>query len=180
MKYRLAALLFCLELMVALPVMAQTKAPAPQAPPKAPAATPAPEAPPVLGVPPGYEYLPHGRRDPFVNPVPKPPPGAARPDTPHEPPRPPGLRGATVDEVMLTGVFVSKNDPSMSRAILQVPGLRAPVIASRGDVLFNAVIKDIRTDSVVFTKIPPGSKPVAAPEGDEEIKKLRSTPGDKK
>jgi hypothetical protein len=81
---------------------------------------------------------------------------------------------------MLTGVFVSKNDPSMSRAILLVPGLRAPVIASRGDVLFNAVIKDIRTDSVVFTKIPPGSKPGNAPEGDEEIKKLRSTPGDKK
>jgi len=37
MKYRLAILLFCFELMVALPVMAQTKAPA-QAPPKAPAA----------------------------------------------------------------------------------------------------------------------------------------------
>jgi len=68
----------------------------------------------------------------------------------------------------------------MSRAILLVPGLRAPVIASRGDALFDAVIKDIRADSVVFAKVSPGSKPGTAPEGGEEIKKLRSTAGDKK
>jgi hypothetical protein len=68
----------------------------------------------------------------------------------------------------------------MSRAILLVPGLRAPVIASRGDVLFDAVIKDIRADSVVFAKVSPANKPGTAPEGGEEIKKLRSTAGDKK
>ena len=180
MKYRLAVLLFCLGLMVALPVLAQTKAPAPaQVPPKAPAAAPAQEPLPVLGVPEGYEYKPGGRRDPFVNPVPKPPPGAVAADKPHEPPRPPGLKGATVEEVTLSGVFVSKSEPSMSRAILLVPGLRAPVIASRGDALFDAVIKDIRPDSVVFAKVSPGSKPGAVESG-EEIKKLRSTAGDKK
>ena len=179
MKYRLAILLFCFELTVALPVMAQTKAPAPVQP-KAPAAAPAPEPLPVLGVPEGYEYKPGGRRDPFVNPVPKPPPGAVHTDKPLEPPRPPGLKGATVEEVTLNGVFVSKTEPSMSRAILLVPGLRAPVIASRGDVLFDAVIKDIRADSVVFAKVSPANKPGTAPEGGEEIKKLRSTAGDKK
>jgi hypothetical protein len=179
MKYRLAILLFCFELTVALPVMAQTKAPAPVQP-KAPAAAPAPEPLPVLGVPDGYVYKPGGRRDPFVNPVPKPLPGTARTDVPHEPARPPGLKGATVEEVTLSGVFVSKTEPSMSRAILLVPGLRAPVIASRGDALFDAVIKDIRPDSVVFAKVSPGSKPGTAPESGEEIKKLRSTAGDKK
>jgi hypothetical protein len=179
MKYRLATFLFCFQLMVALPVMGQTKAPAP-APPKAPTAAPAQEPPPVLGVPEGYEYKPGGRRDPFVNPVPKPAPGAVHADKPLEPPRPPGLKGATVDEVTLSGVFVSRTEPSMSRAILLVPGLRAPVIASRGDALFDAVIKDIRPDSVVFAKVSPGSKPGAAAEGGEEIKKLRSAAGDKK
>lgn len=179
MKYRLAILLFCFELMVALPVTAQTNVPA-QVQPKAPAAAPAPEPPPVLGVPEGYEYLPRGRRDPFVNPVPKPPPGPAHVDTPHEPPRPPGLKGATVEEVTLSGVFVSKSEPSMSRAILLVPGLRAPVIASRGDALFDAVIKEIRPDSVVFTKVSSADKPGTASGGGDEIKKLRSTAGDKK
>jgi len=176
MKYRLAILLFCFELMVALPVMAQTKAPAPA---QAPAKPPAVEEPrPVLGVPEGYEYLSRGRRDPFVNPIPKPPPGAAPVDIPREPPRPPGLKGATVDEVTLSGVFVSKSEPSMSRAILIVPGLRAPVIASRGDALFDAVIKEIRPDSVVFTKVASANK-TGTPSG-EEVKKLRSTAGDKK
>jgi hypothetical protein len=179
MKYRLAILLFCFELIVALPVMAQTKAPA-QVQPKAPAAAPAPEPLPVLGVPEGYEYLPHGRRDPFVNPVPKPPPGVAHADKPLEPPRPPGLKGATVEEVTLSGIFISRSEPAMSRAILLVPGLRAPVIASRGDALFDAVIKEIRPDSVVFAKVSPGSKPGTAAGGGEEIKKLRSTAGDKK
>ena len=179
MKYRLAILLFCFELMVAFPVLAQTKAPA-QVQPKAPPAAPAPEPLPALGVPEGYEYKPGGRRDPFVNPVPKPPPGPARADVPHEPARPPGLKGATVEEVTLSGVFVSRSEPSMSRAILLVPGLRAPVIASRGDALFDAVIKEIRPDSVVFAKVSPGGKPGAAAEGSEEIKKLRSSAGDKK
>jgi hypothetical protein len=90
------------------------------------------------------------------------------------------LKGATVDEVTVSGLFVSKSEPSMSRAILLVPGLRAPVIASRGDELFDAVIKEIRSDAVVFTKRASAEKPGATPAGGEEIKKLRSTAGDKK
>jgi len=177
MKYRLAILLFCFELMVVLPVMAQTNAPA-QMQPKAPQAVV--EAPPVLGVPQGYEYLPRGRRDPFVNPIPKPLPAPGPGETPREAARPPGLKGAKVEEVTLSGVFVSRSEPSMSRAIFLVPGLRAPVIASRGDTLFDAVIKEIRPDSVVFTKVSSANKPETTPEGGEEIKKLRSTAGDKK
>jgi len=176
MKYRLAILLFSLELMVVLPVMAQTKAPSPEQP-KTPAAAQAEQLP-VLGVPEGYEYLPRGRRDPFVNPIPKPIPPPPGQEAPKEPARPGGLKGAAVDEVALSGVFVSRSEPSMSRAILVVPGLRAPVIASIGDELFDAVIKEIRPDSVVFSKRASAGKPGTA--GGEEIKKLRSSAGDKK
>jgi type II secretory pathway component PulC len=90
------------------------------------------------------------------------------------------LKGATVDQVTLSGVFISKSEPSMSRAILLVPGLRAPVIASRGDALYDAVIKEIRPDSVVFTRVASANKTETAPATGEEIKKLRSTAGDKK
>jgi len=176
MKYRLAILLVCLELLLTLDVKGQTKAPAPPAQPKAPVE----EARPALGVPDGYEYQARGRRDPFVNPVPKPPPGPAPTDAPKEAARPAGLKGATVEEVTLSGVFVSRSEPSMSRAILLVPGLRAPVIASRGDELFDAVVKEIRPDSVVFAKRASTEKPGTTPSGGEEIKKLRSTAGDKK
>ena len=185
MKYRLAILFFCFQVMVVVPLIAQVQPPA-QSPAKAPAApAPAEEPRPVLGVPEGYEYLPRGRRDPFVNPVPKPPPGPGPAAKPPEPPRPPGLKGATVEEVTLNGVFISRTEPAMSRAILLVPGLRAPVIATRGDVLFDAVIKEIRPDSVVFTKVPRANKEGDAKEGNtseggEVIKKLRSTAGDKK
>ena len=179
MKYRWAVLLVCLQLTVALSAPAQTRAPAP-APVQPKAATPAEEPRPVLGVPEGYEYKVGGRRDPFVNPVPKPAPGPATADAPKEVARPAGLKGALVDEITLSGVFVSKSEPTMSRAVLLVPGLRAPVIASRGDELFDAVIKEIRADSVVFMKRVSADKPGAAPTGGEEIKKLRSTAGDKK
>ena len=176
MKYRLAILLLCLGLMVVLPVMAQTKAPTPDQP-KTPAAALAEQLP-VLGVPEGYEYLPRGRRDPFVNPIPKPVAPPSGQDAVKEPARPGGLKGATVEEVTLSGVFVSRSEPSMSRAIFLVPGLRAPVIASGGDELFDAVIKEIRPDSVVFAKRASAGKPGTA--GGEEIKKLRSSAGDKK
>jgi len=176
MKYLLAVLLFCFVLVVAMPVIAQVKPPA-QAQPNAPAAAPAEEPRPVLGVPAGYEYLPRGRRDPFVNPVPKPPPGPGPVGKPPEPPRPPGLKGALVKEVTLTGVFISKTDPAMSRAILLVPGMRAPVIATKGDVLFDGVIKEIRPDSVVFTKASRADKDGNPSIGGDEILKIRTTAG---
>jgi len=179
MKYRLAVSI-CLVVMVAWTAIAQTKAAPAQGQPKPPAATPVEEPRPALGVPDGYEYLARGRRDPFVNPAPKPAPGTAAAEAPREAPRPAGLKGATVDEVTVSGVFVSKTEPSMARAILLVPGLRAPVIASRGDELFDAVIKEIRQDSVVFTKRASEDKPGTTPSGSEQIKKLRSAAGDKK
>src|SRR5262245_31878206 len=56
------------------------------------------DPPPPLPVPQGYSYAPRGRRDPFVNPVPKPAGGeaVARPVI-----RPDGLPGVLVSEVKL-------------------------------------------------------------------------------
>jgi len=174
MRQRLAILILCFGLLAAN-AFAQGKAPA-QPPSKAPAAA-APEEPrPVLAVPQGYRYESHGRRDPFVNPIPKPPPGP-KPDAP--PPRPPGMKGATVTEVSLVGVFIAK-DPAMTRAILKIPTMKAPVLASVGDLLFDAVIKEIRMDSVVFKMFPAGKKPSDASENQEVVKKLGSTAGEKK
>src|SRR5437868_5613743 len=79
---------------------------------------------PVLAVPPGYRYEPRGRRDPFVNPIPKPAPATA---PAAQLVRPPGMKGALVEEVTVVGVFVAK-DASMTRAILSVPGMKAPVM----------------------------------------------------
>jgi hypothetical protein len=185
MRYRLAVLLFLYVLMTVVTLDAQVKAQAPasvqpsaQGESKTPASVPE-EPRPALGVPPGYRYEAHGRRDPFVNPIPKPTPSAVA-AAKAEPARPPGLKGASVDDVNVSGVFISKSEPSMTRAILQVPGMRAPVIASRGDLLFDAVIKEIRPDSVIFTKASAVSKPGNPSEGGEVTKKLRSTAGDKK
>lgn len=120
-----------------LPLLAQT--------PAAPAPA-APEPPPVLGVPEGYRYESQGRRDPFVNPVPRPAtPAGAVPVV-----RPPGLRGVLVTEANLVGITSSKDDPAMSRAILSTPGNRT-YFASVGDALFDAVIKEIQPDAVVFS-----------------------------
>jgi type II secretory pathway component PulC len=112
------------------------------------------DKPPVLSVPPGYKYEVKGRRDPFVNPIPKPAaPAAAPPPIP----RPEGLRGQDVGTIKITGVITSR-EPSMNKVIIVAPGKKNPYFASRGDALFDAVIKEIRSDSVVFTMVSPATR----------------------
>lgn len=173
MRYRTAILMMFLAGIQTAPAFAQVR---PQTPPQSPQAEPQEEPRPVLAVPPGYHYEARGRRDPFVNPIPK--PQAPEPEV--QTVRPPGVKGALVSEVIVAGVFVAKDDPAMTRAILQIPGLKAPVIVSRGEVLFDAVIKEVRPDSVVFTLLSPGIKPDSPSENREVVKKLRSTAGEKK
>src|SRR6185436_1191323 len=134
MKYLYAVLIFCFGLMVTLPTFAETNVPS------STPVTVVPEEPrPALAVPQGYRYDSRGRRDPFVNPVPKSPPAVVATEV--KPERPLGLKGALVSEVAVLGVLVARDDDSMTRAILRVPGMKAPVIVIRGESLFDGAIK---------------------------------------
>jgi len=129
------------------------------------------DTPPVLTVPSGYKYEPHGRRDPFVNPVPK--PKAPEPEIPVV--RPPGLRGVLITEIALVGI-VSSKEPGMNKAVVKAPGNKIYFVAG-GDELFDAVVKEIRPDAVVFTQTPRGQSrtPVR-----DVVRTLAPAPGEKK
>src|SRR5712691_3471466 len=101
----------------------QAQQPQPQKPPE--------EPPPALTVPKDYRYNARGRRDPFVNPVPKPKVAVVAPPVA----RPPGLKGVLVTEAQIRGV-VTSGEPSMNVVIIAAPGAKAPYFAREGDALF--------------------------------------------
>lgn len=146
----------------------------PQAQAEKPPAPPAQqeEPPPVLSVPKDYHYSAHGRRDPFVNPIPK-PKGAAAVQAPA---RPPGLKGVLVAEAAIVGVVTSK-EPSMNVVILSAPGVKTPYFAHVGDTLFDAFVKSIKKDTVTFALNARQPDPKAVR---EIVRKVRSTPGEDK
>jgi Tfp pilus assembly protein PilP len=130
--------------------------PAAKAPAKAPAkAQVEDDSAPVLSVPEGFRYDQRGRRDPFVNPIPKPAETAAKQED-ALPPRPDGLPGVLVSEAKIGGIVTSK-EPGMNKAILNAPGRRTYFVV-RGETLYDGVIKEIRSDAVVFTMISPVTK----------------------
>src|SRR5712691_2802287 len=102
----------------------QAQQPQPQKPPE--------EPPPALSVPKDYRYNARGRRDPFVNPVPKPkaPPPPAPPSA-----RPPGLKGVLITEAQISGVVTSR-EPAMNVVIIAAPGAKTPYFAHVGDQLY--------------------------------------------
>jgi len=128
--------------LISILVVATSLALFPQVQPEKP---PTPDDTPVLTVPKDYRYNARGRRDPFVNPVPKPketvvvPPAA----------RPPGLRGVLVTEAQVAGVVTSK-EPSMNVVIIGAPGAKTPYFARVGDQLYDAVVKSITLETVTF------------------------------
>ena len=128
----------------------------------------------MLAVPPGYKYEPRGRRDPFVNPIPK--PVAPEPEIPLV--RPPGLKGVLFAEAVVIGV-VSSKEPNMNKVVIKAPGNKI-YFAALGDALFDAVIKEIGPGSVVFTVNPPGSRG-GQPQGNREVeRKVNPAPGENK
>jgi hypothetical protein len=129
---------------------------------------------PVLTVPKDYRYNARGRRDPFVNPVPKPKGTAAAPT----PPRPPGLKGVAVREALIAGVVTSKV-PSMNVVIISAPGAKAAYFAHVGDELYDAVVKSIKLDTVTFalTAPPPADDPHAPR---EVVRRVRPKSGEDK
>ena len=145
MTHRIHILISVLILGLALTAFPQAK---PAAPPPAPAEEPAP----VLSVPKDYKYDQRGRRDPFVNPVPKPkvvviaPPSA----------RPAGLKGVLVAEATIAAVLISK-ETSRTVAAIAAPGAKTPYFAHIGDELYDAVVKNITMDSVTFALTTPSA-----------------------
>jgi hypothetical protein len=125
----------------------------------------------VYTVPKDYHYGAHGRRDPFVNPVPKPQPGqAAAPSAT----RPPGLKGVLLAEAKIAGVVTSR-EPVMNVVIISAPGARAAYFARVGDHLFDAVVKSIKLDTVTFALTTRPADPTAPR---EIVRKVRPTPGE--
>jgi len=144
------------------PAPAQTGKPA-QAPP------PADDAPPVLAVPKEYKYDARGRRDPFVNPVPR--PVSAGPAVPVV--RPAGLKGVLIAEATISGVVTSR-EPSMNVVIINAPAGKS-YFARVGDELFDASVKEIRLDTVTFAL---NSPPPANSAPREVVRKVRPAPGE--
>jgi hypothetical protein len=128
------------------PASAQGAAKVPGTPPQTAAKVEDP--PPALSVPPGYRYEPRGRRDPFVNPIPRQQAGVQQESVPLV--RPDGLPGVLVSEVKLSGI-VHSADKEMNKVMLVVG--KNTYFAKKGDRLFDGVIKEIRPNEVVFTMV---------------------------
>jgi hypothetical protein len=133
------------------------------------------EPPPPLAVPKEYRYNARGRRDPFVNPVPK--PAAPRGANPAQGPQcGQGLKSVLVAQASLAGVVTSR-EPSMNVVIIGAPGGKT-YFARIGDALCDAVVKTIKLDAVTFA--------VTGPEGNSQTptreieKKVRPGPGEQK
>jgi len=146
----------------ALPELSQAAQPATPPPPDDP--------PPVLSVPKDYKYDSRGRRDPFVNPVPKPVSAAGTPAAPAI--RPPGLKGVLVAEAMIAGVVTSR-EPSMNVVIINAPAGKT-YFARVGDELFDGSVKEIRLDTITFALNAPPSTSAAR----EIVRKVRPAPGE--
>jgi hypothetical protein len=129
------------------------------------------EAPPVFSVPREYKYDSHGRRDPFINPVPK--AAGTKPAAPIV--RPPGLKGVLMAEATIAGVVTSRV-PSMNVVIINAPAGKT-YFAHTGDELFDALVREIRLDSVTFAmKSSASGTDRATPR--EIVRKVRPTPGE--
>ena len=92
----------------------------------------------------GYSYEPGERRDPFKSLL------AAREPAELRGPRPEGIPGLLIDEIDLTGVFVTPEGP-----VAQVvsPEQDRSYLLHEGDQLYDGDVVRISQDSVVFKQI---------------------------
>ena len=136
------------------------------------------EPPPVFAVPKEYRYNARGRRDPFVNPIPKPanpgPSGARAPAAPNCP-QSQGLKGVLLAQAAIAGVVTAK-DPYMTIAVIGAPGGKS-YFARVGDALCDAVVKTIKLEAVTFVLTVPGIDEKASREVE---RKVRPTSGEQK
>ena len=169
MMYRFLILIFLVTAGAVLDLDAQAKG---KAKGKAKAPVEVDTGPPPMSVSPSYRYERKGRRDPFINPVPRPVTRTDRSTVPVV--RPPGLKGVLVTEASVSAVVTSK-EPNMNVAVIAAPGGKT-YFARPGDALFDAVIKEIRSDGVIFTLSTPAGTSTTAP---REIERKVRTPGAK-
>jgi Tfp pilus assembly protein PilP len=90
----------------------------------------------------GYGYNPDGRRDPFVSLVDR---GA---ELTTSSARPQGLAGLMMHEIAVKGIVITEGS---YLAIIQAPDARTYIVR-RGDKLFDAGIKAVTVDAVVFVQ----------------------------
>ena len=126
----------------------------------------------MLSVPRDYRYNARGRRDPFVNPIPKP----AASEVPAAILRPPGLKGVLMSEAGIAGAVTSK-EPTMNVVVISAPQGRT-YFARVGDALFDAVVTDIKLDTITFLWTASRGGSETTPR--EIVRKVRPTPGENK
>src|SRR5262245_50705803 len=162
---RAATLLSILTVAMSFAFLSQAQS---QNPPAMAAADPTP----VLSVPKNYRYDAHGRRDPFVNPVPTP---VAKKITMETGARPLGLKGVGIEEAIIAGVVTSK-ERAMNVVIISAPGVKTPYFAHIGDELYDGRVKSIKLDAVTFAlKVP---KTEEGKTLREIVRKVRPKPGE--
>ena len=151
MNKHMTVLIFIFVLLLSPMAFPQAQPPAPKPPEETPLSP--------LAVPKEYHYNGRGRRDPFVNPIPKPAPSAQNvPRGPRPPDCPPsqGLKGILIGQASIAGVVTSR-EPSMNVAIISAPGGKT-YFAHIGDGLCDGVVKSIKLDIVTFMpNVPPGA-----------------------
>ncbi|MCL4812137.1 MAG: hypothetical protein KJ061_06620 [Vicinamibacteraceae bacterium] len=108
------------------------------------ASKPAPSTSTTGATPPaqGYSYNPDGRRDPFVSLVNR---GS---DTSSASSRPSGLAGLMMHEIAVKGIVRSRG---ALVAMIEAPDAKTYLIR-RGDRLFDASVKAVTADAVVFVQ----------------------------
>jgi len=130
-----------------------------------------------LAVPKEYHYNGRGRRDPFINPIPKPVvPVTAGGPRPPQCPQAQGLKGVLVGQAAIAGVVTSR-EPAMNIAIISAPGGKT-YFARVGDALCDAVVKGIKLDVVTFMPNVPSGTEQSGVRAIE--RKVRPTPGEAK
>jgi Tfp pilus assembly protein PilP len=163
----MTVLIFIIVLLSSPLAFSQAQPPAPKPPEETPLSP--------LAVPKEYHYNGRGRRDPFVNPIPKPAvnaPNAVAGLRPPDCPQSQGLKGVLIGQASIAGVVTSR-EPSMNVAIISAPGGKT-YFAHIGDSLCDGVVKSIKLDVVTFMpNVPSGADQKSIREVE---RKVRPTP----
>ena len=99
---------------------------------------------PVLAQQEGETYEPGDRRDPFISLV------TDRQQVAPRGPRPEGIPGLAIDDVEVTGIFLTNDGPV---AQVRVADKRKSYLLHEGDQLYDGDVTSISFDEVVFKQI---------------------------